>query len=122
MTWQSAAIEDSVFVGGASAASVADWIMHASQPVRLAVARMYPGAALVDFGLETPLAEHVRIDVFDVTGRRIRTLLNRTVMPGKSTVRWDGRSDGGLRVGSGVYFARAVAAQGTAAVRVPLLR
>ncbi|HEU4363948.1 MAG TPA: FlgD immunoglobulin-like domain containing protein, partial [Candidatus Krumholzibacteria bacterium] len=49
---------------------------------------------------------HVRLEVFDVTGARVRTLLNEQRPGGVWQTRWDGRSDAGSRVSSGVYFYR----------------
>ncbi|NNE42919.1 MAG: T9SS type A sorting domain-containing protein [Gemmatimonadetes bacterium] len=49
---------------------------------------------------------NVRIDVYDVTGRRVRTLIDRPMTRGTHIVGWDSRGDDGQRVSSGVYFAR----------------
>jgi hypothetical protein len=49
---------------------------------------------------------HVSLEIFDVAGRRIRTLLNERRPAGVGRVNWDGRTDGGSRVSSGVYFYR----------------
>jgi hypothetical protein len=47
--------------------------------------------------------------VYDVQGRRIRTLIDgRALPPGEYEVRWDGRGDAGERVPAGVYFYRLV--------------
>jgi hypothetical protein len=46
-----------------------------------------------------------RVDVLDVTGRRIRTLVTRPTAEGP-TATWDGRSESGTRVPAGVYFVR----------------
>jgi hypothetical protein len=49
----------------------------------------------------------VRIDVFDVSGARVRSLLDETRAAGAYTdVRWDGRDGAGSPVASGVYFYR----------------
>jgi len=49
----------------------------------------------------------VRIDVYDVTGRRVRRLLDAPFMaPGLHSVMLEGRDDQGRRLGSGVYFYR----------------
>lgn len=47
-----------------------------------------------------------RLEIFDLLGRRVRILLNGVVEPGIHAVYWDGRTDNGLPVASGVYFAR----------------
>ncbi len=52
----------------------------------------------------------VRIDVFDVAGARVRTLLDETRAAGTySDVRWDGTNGVNQPVASGVYFYRIVA-------------
>lgn len=56
------------------------------------------------FGL--PCSEHVRLDVYDLAGRHICTLVNDHLSAGWQKVRWDGRGDAGQRVASGVYFCR----------------
>ncbi|MDH4038530.1 MAG: T9SS type A sorting domain-containing protein [Candidatus Krumholzibacteria bacterium] len=48
----------------------------------------------------------VSVSVFDVAGRLVRTLVDRTEAPGLHSVVWDGRDDRGVAVSSGVYFYR----------------
>lgn len=52
----------------------------------------------------------VRIEIYDLTGHRVRTLLDATRPAGYHEVVWDGRNDGGEPQGSGVYFYRLRAA------------
>ena len=47
---------------------------------------------------------HVFIQVYDVNGSLVRTLVNESKSPGKHVAVWDGRSDHGEAVSSGVYF------------------
>ena len=51
--------------------------------------------------------EAVDIGVFDVSGRRVRSLVQERQQVGVYEVQWDGRADGGVRVKNGVYFLRA---------------
>jgi hypothetical protein len=52
----------------------------------------------------------VHLDVFDVAGRKVRTLVRATRPPGVAHRSvWDGTNDDGRRVASGVYFYRLVA-------------
>ena len=51
--------------------------------------------------------ESVEISVFDVSGRKVRTLVSGYSAPGRFEVTWDGRTDGGVQVTPGVYFLRA---------------
>jgi flagellar hook assembly protein FlgD len=48
----------------------------------------------------------VTLDIFDVTGRRVRNLVNRTLAAGETRVTWDGRGDDGRVTGAGIYFYR----------------
>ena len=48
----------------------------------------------------------VRLHVFDVSGRLVRTLVERDMPSGSHLARWDGRDDQGRAVGSGRYFYR----------------
>jgi hypothetical protein len=52
----------------------------------------------------------VSVVVYDVSGRKVRTLVNGEKDAGRHVVDWDGRDEGGRPVGSGVYFYRMVAA------------
>lgn len=57
----------------------------------------------IRYELQTPGRAQLR--VYDVSGRLVRTLLDSNVTAGaRHEVTWDGRSDGGERVASGVYF------------------
>ncbi len=48
----------------------------------------------------------VDLRVFDVTGRLVKTVADRDFGPGTHSIVWDGRSEHGARVPSGVYFYR----------------
>jgi hypothetical protein len=60
------------------------------------------GKAMVHFGLAK--ADRVEVKVYDVTGRLVKTLANRTFQPGPQSVVWDGSNDQGQVVSRGVYF------------------
>jgi hypothetical protein len=60
------------------------------------------GAAIVSFSLAKK--DRVEIKVYDVAGRLVRTLADRSFEAGPQQVRWDGTSDQGQRVARGVYF------------------
>jgi hypothetical protein len=65
----------------------------------------------------------VRIDVYDVSGRRVACLVDSHVPhPGTRTATWDRRDDDGRELPSGVYFVRLEAGQETALRRVVLVK
>jgi hypothetical protein len=55
---------------------------------------------------ELDRATNITLTVYDVTGRKIRTLENRSMTPGVYKEQWDGRDTQGDIVASGVYFYR----------------
>ena len=64
----------------------------------------------------------VRLAVFDVRGRRVRTILDRKLAPGRYEELWDGRDDHGQTLPSGVYFSRLDAADLRATRKLVLVR
>jgi flagellar hook assembly protein FlgD len=73
----------------------------------------------VEFAL--PAAGDVRLRVFDVGGRAVRTLTTGRREAGAHRVTWDARDTAGRRLGSGVYFYRVEAAGEVAVRKVVLL-
>jgi hypothetical protein len=53
----------------------------------------------------------VSISIYDIAGRRVRTLLDEQRPAGVFSVQWNGEDDRGQRVASGVYFYRMRAGQ-----------
>ena len=65
---------------------------------------------------------HVTVKVYDVMGRVVATLVGETKRPGRYSVHWDGISDTGLKVSSGIYFIRMDAATYTAVKKLVLVQ
>ncbi len=65
----------------------------------------------------------VRLHVYDLSGRRLRTLLDGTVGAGSNhQVVWDGRDDAGNDLPSGVYFLSLRADSRMESMRLVLLK
>jgi hypothetical protein len=60
------------------------------------------GFALSTVGASGP----VRLEIYDLAGRRVAGLVGGILTPGPHTRVWNGCTDNGAPVGSGVYFAR----------------
>lgn len=56
----------------------------------------------ISFGL--PFDGNVSVEIYDITGRRVRTLVNDYRPAGLYVVTWDGSNDHGTKVASGVYL------------------
>lgn len=55
-------------------------------------------------GFRLPQADHVTLVITNALGRRVRTLIDRRLSPGKYQVQWDGKDELGTQVASGVYI------------------
>jgi len=70
----------------------------------------------------SPTEGRVKLAVYNVAGRLVRTLVDGEVGPGYHSVVWDGRDEQGMEVGSGVYFCRMEAESFDAATKMVLLK
>ena len=60
------------------------------------------GITIISYGL--PTESNVSLEIYNLTGQLIRTLVNEKQRPGRYTVHWDGKDDTGKSVAPGVYF------------------
>jgi len=86
------------------ATDVADAPHATSASLQLAAPWPNPAIDRARFAFTLPRASEARIDVFDVTGRRVREIARGVYPPGTSEVQWDLRDDRDHAVDSGVYF------------------
>ena len=76
-----------------------------SKPQSYRIAGNFPNP----FNLETTIefTAHregtVQLDIYNVLGQKVRSLLSRTIQAGNHRVRWNGKDDRGQNVSSGVY-------------------
>ncbi len=66
------------------------------------------GAVRVPFSLPAAAdaGEHVRLGVYDLDGRRVKSLVDGALGAGPHEVVWDGLDDAGRPVGAGLFFTR----------------
>jgi flagellar hook assembly protein FlgD len=67
----------------------------------------FRGTTAIQFAV--PRAGQVRIEIFDLLGRRIRTLADKPFEVGMHSVQWDQRDDHGNLTRPGVYMYRMIA-------------
>lgn len=65
---------------------------------------------------------HVSIEVYNILGQKVRTLVDDTRDAASYVEVWDGRSDGGAQVSSGIYFYKMVAGDYSATKKAVLLK
>jgi hypothetical protein len=88
-----------------------------------AAPRPNPASGRTSFALTVPSGGgHLTLELYSVTGRRVRTLHDAPATAGPVSVAWDGADDQGRAVAPGVYLARATLAGRTLdrkVVRIP---
>ncbi|HDL04573.1 MAG: hypothetical protein DRP46_07990 [Candidatus Zixiibacteriota bacterium] len=55
---------------------------------------------------DIPKATNVRLEIYNVLGQHVKTLVDEFQEPGSKSVIWDGRDNSGSTVASGIYFYR----------------
>jgi endonuclease I len=80
----------------------------AGLPEKVTLGAGYPNPFRDEVTLEYALPEEkkVHVAVYDLLGRRVRTLADGRREAGSHTITWEGRSHGGEPLASGVYFVR----------------
>lgn len=86
------------------------------------VVNVNPFNPKTDITFRTTMRTSVSLAVFDIQGRRVRTLVDGVVESGEHAVDWDGRSDGGDALASGVYYVRLTAEGETFVKTLTLLK
>ncbi|MEO5617283.1 MAG: FlgD immunoglobulin-like domain containing protein [Candidatus Eisenbacteria bacterium] len=92
-------------------------------PVEFALEAPWPnpfsGATSIRFDL--PRASTVKVEVFDVQGRKVTVLAGQALPAGRHSVQWSGRNERGERAAAGVYLCRLTAGSFVAERRMTLL-
>jgi len=71
---------------------------------------------------QLPAVEDIKIDVYNMLGQSVKSLVNRRHAGGHYSVVWNGRNENGQAVGTGIYFVVVTRASGTSVSKVTLLK
>lgn len=82
----------------------------------------HPISASSTIRFSLPTAADADLRVYDLAGRRVKTILSGRMQAGRHAVEWDGMNDRGRKVASGVYFFRLRAGQRETTRKVIVLR
>ena len=93
-------------------------------PAELAFAGASPNPVRdrTQFAFSLREAGPVRLVLYDLGGRQVRTIVDGVMGPGGHREAWDGRGDDGRPVGSGLYWARLEAGGRSFTRRVSVLK
>ncbi len=89
--------------------------------VALAAPRPNPARASVTLSFTAPPGAQGQLEIFDVRGRRVRTLPIAGVLGAANQIVWDGREESGRALPAGVYLCRLQAGGSSSTRRVTLL-
>jgi len=84
--------------------------------------RPNPSGGVIRFSIGLPVAGHVRLRIFNVSGRQVATVLDHEGTMGWAEMAWDGRDSSGSLVSGGVYWARLEGAGRTLTRKFVLVR
>jgi len=88
----------------------------------MALVAMNPSRSPSRIEYRLPVAGTVALEVYDLGGRRVRSLERGWREAGDHRASWDGRDDAGARVADGVYFYRLEAGSDARVVKFALLK
>ncbi len=90
------------------ASDVKDQTGNREAPSEFTLSQNYPNPFNLSTKINFTLAHSglTSLNIYDLLGRKVRTLVSENLSSGYKTVTWDGRSDSGENTSSGVYFYR----------------
>jgi hypothetical protein len=96
----------------------------AGVPAVCALSQSHPNPFKTETAIHYQLSQPgaVTIAIYNVSGQRMKTLINDNMDAGYHVVHWDGRSQDGQRVGNGVYFCQMVSGEYTSVRKILLTR
>ena len=98
-------------------------LSHTALPPGFSLGQNYPNpfnpGTVIPYQLAR--AGYVRLDIFNLLGQRVATLVAGEQAAGSYTARWDGRDGSGRGVAAGVYLYRLLAGGGTTTRRLVLV-
>jgi hypothetical protein len=82
------------------------FVLYPNYPNPFSQIPRFAGNPTTVIGFDLPKMAAVRLKIFDVFGREVRTLVDDLLTPGTHRINWDGTTKQGLPATSGVYFVR----------------
>ncbi|MBN1151061.1 lamin tail domain-containing protein [candidate division WOR-3 bacterium] len=80
---------------------------------------LFGGGSYISYAV--PSYGRVVIQLFDVTGREVRTILDRQEQPGLRHIPFDGRDGRGFLLSKGVYFVRLQSSDGSSSCKITVV-
>jgi hypothetical protein len=85
---------------------IGTYMVLGGPPLHFTISRNYPNpfnrTTQIDY--QVPEDNHISIVIYDLMGREVRTLMDKVQSKGYYDIEWNGESDHGEFVSTGVYF------------------
>lgn len=96
----------------------------ATMPAEFKLEQNYPNPFNPEttINYELPTTVKVKLKIFDLLGREVRTLVNQVQPAGQHQARWDGKDNEGRDIPSGIYLVRIESAEFVKVRKMTLLR
>jgi len=93
-------------------------------PKTFSLAQNYPNPfnPITEIRYNLPVDCQVRLEIYNILGQKVATLVDESQKAGYKAVQWDGRGVSGGEVSSGIYFCRLEAGDFTATKKMVLLK
>jgi hypothetical protein len=97
---------------------------NAEIPKEFALYQNYPNPfnPATEIKFDIPKESHVKIVIYDITGKEVKTLVDEVVKPGAYRILWDGTDNSGNKVTSGIYFYRMIAGSYVSVKKMVLIK
>ncbi|MCP4290634.1 MAG: T9SS type A sorting domain-containing protein [bacterium] len=82
----------------------------------------YPFNPRTEISFTISIAQSVKLEIYDMTGKRITQLVDRNFEPGTHRIDWQGKDQNGSAVASGSYLLRMITNSGVSSSKMMLVR
>jgi len=114
MTWMTVNFDISAMLSIDGSAIPEVFALHQNYP--------NPFNPVTSIQFDIPEQSEVRMDIYNLMGQRVATLVNNTLEPGFHAVKWNGTNDFGKQLSSGMYIYRISANNFTSVKKLILMK
>ncbi len=99
-----------------------DFALLASYPNPFRATENLSKSGNISITYQLSVLSDIKVRIYDIRGRLVRTLVQSRQNPGEYTVQWDGRSQNNVIAATGIYFVRLQAINFQQVKKISLIR
>ena len=58
----------------------------------------------INIEFSVPYNSYINLNIYDISGKKVKSLINNNMDAGYININWDGINDSGAEISSGIYF------------------